>query len=27
LNNRKYVGFDLSKEYCDEAEQRIAKYA
>lgn len=26
LNNRRYLGFDISKEYCDLAERRIAKY-
>jgi site-specific DNA-methyltransferase (adenine-specific) len=25
LNNRKYIGFEVSKEYCDIAEQRIAE--
>lgn len=25
LNNRKYIGFEISKEYCDIAEQRIAE--
>lgn len=27
LNNRNYIGFELSKEYCDIAEQRIAAIA
>lgn len=26
LNNREYLGFDISKEYCDLAERRIEKY-
>jgi site-specific DNA-methyltransferase (adenine-specific) len=26
LNNRNYIGFDVSQEYCDLAERRIAKY-
>lgn len=25
LNNRKYIGFEISKEYCDIADQRVAK--
>lgn len=25
LSNRKYIGFELSKEYCDIANSRIAK--
>lgn len=26
LNNRKYIGFEISEEYCDIAKKRIAKY-
>ena len=26
LNNRKYIGFELSEEYCEIAEQRIGKH-
>ncbi len=26
LNNRKYIGFEISKEYCDIAEERIGMY-
>ena len=26
LNNRKYIGFEISKEYCEIAEQRIASH-
>ena len=26
LNNRRYIGFEISKEYCDIAKSRIEKY-
>lgn len=27
LNNRHYIGFDISQEYCEIASERVLKYA